>query len=117
MSQPPKANLRGRSRDSISSGSADRYTPPEPKLASLGMPTVHRLRRPPYGPQPISSASILDDLTVGILWATANTDVALLADDAQLMSSQERLAHYEGRRTSDVPIGALLRAGGRRDCQ
>lgn len=59
------------------------------------------------GPQPISSATILDDLTIGILWATTNTDVALLADDAQLMSSHERLAHYEGRPTSDVPLSEV----------
>ena len=59
------------------------------------------------GPQPISSAAILDDLTVGIIWATTNTDVALLADDAQLMSSQARLAHHEGRRTSDVPLSEV----------
>ncbi|WP_327640848.1 hypothetical protein OHB24_21385 [Kribbella sp. NBC_00482] len=56
------------------------------------------------GPQPISSAAILDDLTIGIIWATMNTDVALLADDAQLTSGQARLAHHEGRRTSDVPL-------------
>ncbi|WP_432877150.1 hypothetical protein ACQPYH_28145 [Kribbella sp. CA-245084] len=59
------------------------------------------------GPQPISSAAILDDLTVGIIWAAANTDVALLADDSQLMSSQDRLARYEGRRTSDVPMSEV----------
>ncbi|MEV6273387.1 hypothetical protein AB0L64_39895 [Kribbella sp. NPDC051936] len=56
------------------------------------------------GPQPISEAAVLDDLTMGIIWATMNTDVALLADDTQLMSSQARLAHHEGRRTSDVPL-------------
>jgi hypothetical protein len=56
------------------------------------------------GPQPISSAMILDDLTVGIIWAATNTDVALLADDARLASSQSRLAHYERRRRSDVPL-------------
>ncbi|NIK61291.1 hypothetical protein [Kribbella shirazensis] len=56
------------------------------------------------GPQPISAAMVLDDLTVGIIWAAVNTDVALLADDAQLTSSQARLARYEGRRTSEVPL-------------
>jgi hypothetical protein len=59
------------------------------------------------GLQPISSATVLDDLTVGILWATTNTDVALLADDSQLASSQARLAHHEGRRTSDVPLSEV----------
>jgi hypothetical protein len=47
---------------------------------------------------------VLDDLTVGIIWAAMNTDVALLADDAQLTNSQARLARYEGRRTSEVPL-------------
>jgi hypothetical protein len=56
------------------------------------------------GPQPISSAAILDDLTAGIIWATTNTDVALLADDGHLTASQVRLAHYEGRSTSEVPL-------------
>ncbi|GAA3112966.1 hypothetical protein JOF29_002830 [Kribbella aluminosa] len=56
------------------------------------------------GPQPISSAMVLDDLTAGVIWAATNTDVALLADDARLASSQSRLAHYERRRTSDVPL-------------
>ncbi|TCC38875.1 XRE family transcriptional regulator [Kribbella speibonae] len=56
------------------------------------------------GLQPISSAALLDDLTVGIIWSTTNTDVALLADDGQLTSSQARLAHHEGRRTSDVSL-------------
>lgn len=55
-------------------------------------------------PQPISSAMILDDMTVGIIWAATNTDVALLAEDGQLTRSQARLAHYEGRRTSAVPL-------------
>ncbi|TCC08510.1 hypothetical protein [Kribbella soli] len=44
---------------------------------------------------------------MGIIWATTNTDVALLADDALLMSSQARLAHHEGRRTSDVPLSEV----------
>lgn len=56
------------------------------------------------GPQPISAAMLLDDLTVGILWAATNTDVALLADDARLTSTQARLAHHTGRRASDVPL-------------
>ncbi|MFD7159401.1 hypothetical protein ACFV9C_32715 [Kribbella sp. NPDC059898] len=56
------------------------------------------------GPQPISSAMVLDDLTVGIIWAATNTDVALLADDAHLAMSQARLAHYERRHRSDVPL-------------
>ncbi|HEY3558890.1 MAG TPA: hypothetical protein VGL05_15570 [Kribbella sp.] len=60
------------------------------------------------GPQPISSAMLLDDLTVGIIWATTNTDVALLADDAQLVRSQERLSRYERLRTSDVPLAAAM---------
>ena len=59
------------------------------------------------GPQPISEAAVVDDLTVGIIWATTNTDVALLADDTQLMSSQARLAHLEGRHTSEVALSEV----------
>ncbi|MEV4267732.1 hypothetical protein [Kribbella sp. NPDC049584] len=63
------------------------------------------------GPQPISSAAIVDDLTIGIIWAATNTDIALLADDARLVSSQEALARYEGRRTSDVPLSEVPALG------
>jgi hypothetical protein len=59
------------------------------------------------GPQPVSTAMVLDDLTVGILWAVMNTDVALLAADAQVSNSQMRLARYEGRSTSDVPLAEV----------
>ncbi|WP_165956593.1 hypothetical protein [Kribbella antibiotica] len=34
-------------------------------------------------------------MTVGIIWATANADTALLADDAQLVRSQGYVAHHE----------------------
>ncbi|MDX2970969.1 hypothetical protein [Kribbella solani] len=59
------------------------------------------------GPQPISTAALLDDLTTGIIWAATNTDIALLADDAQLVNTQARLAHYDGRRTSDVALSEV----------
>jgi hypothetical protein len=56
------------------------------------------------GPQPVSSATVIDDLTVGIIWATNNADTALLADDAQLARSQARLAQYEARSTSEATV-------------
>lgn len=37
----------------------------------------------------------VQDFTVGIVWAIANTDTQLLADDASLDHYQARLAHYE----------------------
>ncbi|MEU4293197.1 hypothetical protein AB0E63_33675 [Kribbella sp. NPDC026596] len=61
------------------------------------------------GSQPVSSGQILDDLTVGIIWAATNTDVALLADDAQLSSGVGRLARYEGRCLSEVPLTEVPR--------
>jgi hypothetical protein len=76
--------------------------------ASDGRRFVDRAARRP-GAQPISSAVVSDDLTVGILWATMNTDVALLADDARLLSCQERLAHSEGLRVSEVPLSEMPR--------
>ncbi|MFG1626237.1 hypothetical protein [Kribbella sp. NPDC049227] len=54
------------------------------------------------GPEPISSATVIDDLTVGIIWATTNADTALLADDAQLARSHSRLAHYEKKLSSEA---------------
>jgi transcriptional regulator with XRE-family HTH domain len=59
------------------------------------------------GRQPVSSATLIDDLTVDIVWATTNADIALLADDAQLETSRLRLAHYEERRTSDVALSEV----------
>jgi hypothetical protein len=56
------------------------------------------------GPRPVSSANVIDDLTVGIIWATTNADTALLADDAALAKSQARLAHYENRSTSEAAL-------------
>jgi transcriptional regulator with XRE-family HTH domain len=43
----------------------------------------------------MSRAYALDDLTLGILWAVANLDEALLDDDAPLASSRGQLALYE----------------------
>jgi transcriptional regulator with XRE-family HTH domain len=40
-------------------------------------------------------AYALDDLTLGILWAVANLDQALLNDDGLLASLQQHLARYE----------------------
>ncbi|TDO51555.1 hypothetical protein EV643_103294 [Kribbella sp. VKM Ac-2527] len=59
------------------------------------------------GPQPLPSANLIDDLTVGIIWAVTNTDTALLADDAQLEASQARLAHYEERHTSEATLSEV----------
>lgn len=56
------------------------------------------------GPQPVSSANVIDDMTVGIIWATTNADTALLADDAALAKGQSRLAHYENRLTSEAMV-------------
>ncbi|GAA1594135.1 hypothetical protein GCM10009804_58400 [Kribbella hippodromi] len=56
----------------------------------------------PGSPQPVSSAQLVDDLTVGIIWAATNTDVALLADDAPLSSSMSQLAIYPGRCLSQL---------------
>jgi hypothetical protein len=59
------------------------------------------------GPQLVPAAHLLDDLTVGIIWAIANTDLALLEDDAQLERYQARLAHYEGRATSAATLSEV----------
>ncbi|WP_460666385.1 hypothetical protein [Kribbella swartbergensis] len=56
------------------------------------------------GPQPVSLATVIDDMTVGIMWATNNADSALLADDAQLVKSQARLARYDARSTSEPAL-------------
>lgn len=44
---------------------------------------------------PIPKAYQLDDLTVGLLWAVANLDDALLGDDALLAACQPWVAGYE----------------------
>ena len=59
------------------------------------------------GPQLVPTAHLLDDLTVGIIWAIANTDLALLGDDAQLDRYQGRLAHYEGRPASAATLSEV----------
>lgn len=56
------------------------------------------------GVQPVSSATSVDDLTVGIIWAVTNTDVALLADDGQLATLQAGLAQHDRRCWSDTPL-------------
>ncbi len=43
----------------------------------------------------IPHAYVLDDLTLGILWAVANLDEALLNDDGLLADLQQRLGRYE----------------------
>jgi len=47
------------------------------------------------GPQAVPLANVVDDMTVGIIWATTNADTSLLADDAQLVRSQAYVAHHE----------------------
>ncbi|MGW6196990.1 hypothetical protein ACWF0M_12660 [Kribbella sp. NPDC055110] len=59
------------------------------------------------GPQPLPSGNLLDDLTIGIVWAVTNTDTALLADDALLEASQARLAYHEQRLTSEVALNEV----------
>ncbi|GAA3128984.1 transcriptional regulator with XRE-family HTH domain [Kribbella aluminosa] len=54
------------------------------------------------GPQPVSSATSVDDLTVGVIWAVTNTDVALLADDSHLSTLQAELAPHDRRCLSDM---------------
>jgi hypothetical protein len=44
----------------------------------------------------------LDDLTIGLVWAVANLDEALLSDDASLSAHRSRLASYEAVQTSSV---------------
>ncbi|WP_344162655.1 hypothetical protein [Kribbella yunnanensis] len=61
------------------------------------------------GPQAVPLANVVDDLTVGIIWATANADSALLADDAQLARSRAYMVQEEGRSVSrgavdEVPV-------------
>jgi hypothetical protein len=43
----------------------------------------------------VPRAYLLDDLSLGILWAVANLDEALLHDDALLASAQAELSHFE----------------------
>jgi hypothetical protein len=50
-------------------------------------------QRPAAGEIP--SAFLLDDFTVGIIWAITNTDTAILADDAALDAYQRGLTRYE----------------------
>jgi transcriptional regulator with XRE-family HTH domain len=59
---------------------------------------------PRTGPQPVSSANVIDDLTVGIIWATTNADTALLADDAALAKAQVLLAHHENKTASEAML-------------
>lgn len=49
------------------------------------------------GPQVVPLANVIDDLTVGIIWATANADSALLADDRELVRSREYVELQAGR--------------------
>jgi hypothetical protein len=59
------------------------------------------------GPQPVPSATSVDDLTVGIIWAVTNTDVALLADDGRLSTLQAGAEPYDMRCTSDMAPAAV----------
>ncbi|MFC7483071.1 XRE family transcriptional regulator [Luedemannella flava] len=43
------------------------------------------------------AAYALDDLTLGVLWAVANLDDCLLADDAELAQYCSDMAHYESQ--------------------
>lgn len=46
-------------------------------------------------PGQIPAAFVLDDFTVGLIWAITNTDTAILADDAALDTYQRGLTRYE----------------------
>ncbi len=61
------------------------------------------------GPHSVPAANVVDDLSLGIIWATTNADSALLADDAQLERSQVYVVHQEEHHNSrgdidEVPI-------------
>ncbi|WP_405056862.1 hypothetical protein OG474_29500 [Kribbella sp. NBC_01505] len=54
--------------------------------------------------QAVPLANVVDDLTVGIIWATANADSALLADDAQLERSQLYVMAQQEREASQGAV-------------
>ncbi|GAB3934035.1 hypothetical protein GCM10029976_042410 [Kribbella albertanoniae] len=56
------------------------------------------------GQQAVPLANIVDDMTVGIIWATMNADTSLLADDAQLVRSQAYVAHHEKSLASQAAV-------------
>lgn len=58
----------------------------------------------------IPRAYELDHLTLGILWAVANLDDALLDDDAELVARSDHLSTYESKQKSAVgrELGAEL---------
>ncbi|GAA3598575.1 hypothetical protein [Kribbella ginsengisoli] len=56
------------------------------------------------GPHPLPAANVIDDLTIGIIWAVINTDTALLADDGQLEAYRARLAPYDERLRSEARL-------------
>lgn len=74
-------------------------TPGESGPGLFGLDTRQARRRLAGTPDParllMSRAYALDDLTLGILWAVANLDEALLDDDASLDDSRGQLAVYE----------------------
>jgi hypothetical protein len=55
----------------------------------------------------VPTAYELDDLSYGILWATANLDDGLLADDQDLTASKTELAAYESLTASAVSREAV----------
>jgi transcriptional regulator with XRE-family HTH domain len=55
----------------------------------------------------IPSAYELDDFTYALLWATANLDDALLADDASLTQSLTMLAQHEQLQQFTAPLEAV----------
>jgi len=59
------------------------------------------------GPQPVPTAHLLDDLTVGIIWAITNTDAQLQGDDAQLEMHRVRMTHYEDRSSSAAMLSEV----------
>ncbi|GAB3930348.1 hypothetical protein GCM10029976_031970 [Kribbella albertanoniae] len=61
------------------------------------------------GPQAVSAANVVDDLTLGVIWATTNADSSLLADDGHLERSQAYVTDQESRSVSrgdveEVPL-------------
>ncbi|WP_460656589.1 hypothetical protein [Kribbella endophytica] len=55
----------------------------------------------------LSSAYILDDLTVAILWMITNTDAALLSDDYSLEHYRTQLSPYDELPSSSLTFGAV----------
>lgn len=81
------------------------HSGPELYVMDAGVARSHLLRAPGADALPIPDAYRLDDLTYGLIWAAANLDAALLADDWQLDAEEPLLTAY-----LDVPRTAPSRS-------